>query len=426
MLRLPLAIVVFLTPSLVLADPETLDAELRDLALAAPAELGFHAKVFAQLAGGTSGSTSEGGFAMGGELRYGAPQCDAIRIGGQARLGYRNGTAASFEQWASACVPALVMEIGHHLEWDVRASLLAPLQLRTGTNRRETLSFHWTPLRLPLPRLLEGVAAGEAAKQGQAHVPWTDEERDAIPKGDGIVFDVRLDATVLWGPNQPTSFRQEVETIPFGYLRRHRAAWGDARDFAVDLFAAGGEFVDEGASVRVWLARLRNLQLGPLYVTAGGGIISGAVGPFRDVPGEMYPSREVNITRPRGLLALETGGTRVRGHVRATHDLTIVPDGYLTVDARLAGGLTTTLPLMRVGLEATLASTQIHVPFEMPRTATTGGGALSFVRTLAPNLDASLQLDVGRSFYASRADATDFTPRWGFAAFAALQTSLSN
>jgi hypothetical protein len=298
----------------------------------------------------------------------------------------------------------MVLEIGHHLEWDVRPSLLAPLGLRAGDNRRETAFFHWQPLRVPL-RSFAGPAPETA---------W--------PSGDLIVFEVRPEITVLWSRHGSLAAQEAVEAMPFRYLRAHTAPWGERRDFAVDVFHATGEFIDDGAAIHAWLLRLDNLEVGPTLLTAGAGIASASAGPIvSDV------KREVDVTTARLVLGLETGAPGIHGWLRATRDTALAVDGYATIDSRLATGLRLELAHLHLGVDGSLADTRVYVPGAMRASGITGGGSLSVARGLANHLDATLQLDVARSFYAPAIDPSAMqlaAPRWGVQAFASLQASV--
>ncbi|HEX5064100.1 MAG TPA: hypothetical protein VFV99_32210 [Kofleriaceae bacterium] len=344
-----------------------------------------------------------------------------MRAGGQARLAYADGARASAEQWASACIPFLTMEFGHHLEWDVTPALLAPLGLRAGANRRETVTFHWQPLKAKFGHLLAAVEAGEAQKQGITVTDPIDPENPSFPQGDLVIFDVRLDATLLWSSGQPIASRQTPEATPFGYVRRQLAPWGEARDITVEVGSGGGDFIDNGASVHVWGVRIENLKLGPLFTTGGIGITSGGVGDFVD-----DVSREVEVTTPRAVLGVVTGGSALHGHVTATHDLELQPDGYVTVDSRITGGLGVSIGKTRALLDAAIAKTHVYVPKTMATSAVTGGASLGVSQHLMPHLDATLRIDAARSFYAANVTSLDFVPRWGVTAFAALQATVGH
>ena len=404
MRRVPLAILLLATPARADGPAETIEAEQRDLALVASDAPGFHAQAFAQLTGGRAAAVV-GDAAVGAELRYTTSRCDALRLGGQARLGYSDGTHASAEQWASFCVSPIVMEFGHHLEWDVRPSLLAPLELRPGANRRETVSFHWEPVRFR--------AADLYPREPGAPPPTT--------KGELIVFDVRTDLTLLWVAHGDIADRETAEAVPFRYLRAHTSPWGEARDYTVDVGVGGGEFTQEAASVYFWLARVQNLQLGSIYASAGGGVASAEAGPFVTMT-----KREIALTTLRGMVQLETGNSLVHGYVRGTNNAALHPDGYAMIDRRLTGGIVLTHPALRVGLEGAAALTQVYVPMQSRITARTGGGSLTVARSLTHNLQATFRLDVARSFFAPTPSMTmqDFTPRWGVQAFGALQATV--
>lgn len=421
-MRVLVLVAVTLTPSLAAAQPDTVEHELRLLAFPSDdgREHGFKANAFAQLDGGASNENAEGALSGGGELHYKGTRCDYIRAGGQARLAWRGqeGTIPSAEQWASVCAPIYIMELQHHLEWDVHPSLLSPLGLRPGANRRETVTFHWQPLRAPLPALLHSMEAAEAKKEGLPPPQYSADDDAKLPHGDMVLFDVHVETTLLWSRGGAVSMRETPEAVPFRYIREHVAPWGEHRDFVVDVGSGGGDFVDDGASVHVWLVRLDNLKLGPLYTTGGIGIASADVGPFV-TPVE----RQVTATAPRAVLAIETGGTRVHGEVRATNDVMVAPDGYLALESRLATTIASTVDSTRVALSGAVARTEVGVPDAMPvsRVHVTGGGALSVVHHFSSHLEGSIQLDVARSFYAARLAEQDFTPRWGVNAFAALQ-----
>jgi len=429
-MRVLVLALVTLPPSLAAAEPDTVEHELRVLALPSDdgGDHGFKANAFAQITAGASSDAAdairrdaaEGAVSAGGELHYKGTRCDYIRAGGQARLAWRGqeGTIPSAEQWASVCAPIYIMELQHHLEWDVHPSLLSPLGLRPGANRRETVTFHWQPLRAPLPALLHSMEAAEAQKEGLPAPPHAAEDDAKLPHGDMVLFDVHVETTILWSRGGALSMRETPETAPFRYIREHVAPWGEHRDFVVDVFAGGGDFVDDGASVHVWILRLDNLKLGPLYTTGGIGIASADVGPFVS-PVE----RQVVANAPRAVLAVETGGERVHGEVRATNDVMVAPDGYLALESRLASTIGSTLGDTRVALTGAVARTEIGVPDAMPvsRVHVTGGGALSAVHHFSSHLEGTVQLEVARSFYAARLAEQDFQPRWGVNAFAALQ-----
>lgn len=405
------------------AEPLTLEAARRDLALDDVHARGFHMQGFAQLAGAAA-DKAEADAALGGELRVVGPRCDYVRAGGQARVGWNRGAQASAEQWASVCLPLFVtvMEFGHHLEWDVRPSLLAPLRLRAGTNRRETASFHWQPLRMNAHRFMGGLVDPSAPPVARPkYLP----NLAPPPPGDIVIFEVWTDWEFLWSATTPLSTRQTVDSTPVRYVRDHEAAWGERRDFAVDVFQAGGEFsqpegVDEkgAANVRLWLAKIENLKLGPVYASAGFGGAAPSAGDY-----VAQYEREIDLIVPRALLSVETGGSEMHGYLRATHDASVVADGFVTVDSRLASGVGFVGEHSKVSVEGTLARTKLYVPRAMTSTAATGGVSLSAARSLSKHLQATLMVDVARSFYAPSVTAADFAPRWGMQVFGALQAT---
>ncbi|MBA3397785.1 MAG: hypothetical protein H0T89_34495 [Deltaproteobacteria bacterium] len=389
---------------------DTLEAQQRELGLPSRYELtggGLAVDAFAQLAGGgATRGAREGNVAIGGELRVVADECVLVRVGGQARVAWNGEANPSAEQWASGCLAAgpVLAVLGHHLEWDVRPALLAPLRLRAGQNRRETVSLHLQPASIPLS---DFIGADDSAT------------------GNVVFFDLRTHWTFLWSKGGPLAMQQFAEASPFRYHRAHVAPWAEQRDYIVDVGAGGGTFTDAAASVHFWFFHIENLALGPLYATGGAGIVSASAG---ELVAEF--ENEVEITTPRVELAIETGDSQVHGQLRFTHDATIAPDGYAVVEARLAGGLRVDLARRsrtRLGLDASLASTTVHLPRVMPLAGRTGGGSLSLARGLGAHLEATLQLDVARSFYAPDAEIMTGglpSPRWGMQALATLQARI--
>jgi len=414
-MRCALAITCLLaTGSAARADVETREGQQRELGLPSRFDIttgGVRWQAFAQLAGGGAArrdtdTEAEGSVAIGSELRVVDDVCDLVRLGGQARLAWTGTAAPSAEQWASGCLAfgPTVFEVGHHLEWDVRPALLAPLRLRPGANRRETATFRWQPVRLPL-----------AAFYGIA-------ERARAPAGDLVIFDVRVAWSFLWSKGGSVADHAVAEAVPFRYLRERTAAWGERRDVTLDFGVGGGEFAGDATAVGVWLVRLRNYDYGPLLATVGLGIASASAGELvSDV------EREVDITAPRALLGIEGGTRDVHGHLQLTHDVGIAPDGYATVDTRVAGAVRVDVARTRIGLDAVLGRTTVHVPSFMPVIGATGGGSLSLAHGLGAHLDATLQLDVARSFYAPDVELTAGavpSPRWGVQALGTLQARL--
>ncbi len=391
---------------------DTMESGPRDLGLARRYALthgGLTWQGFAQLSGGATTETSEGGVAAGAELRVITPDCDVVRLGGQGRITSPDGGHASAENWASACfhLAPMTFELGHHLEWDVRPALLAPLGLRRGDNRRETVSFRWQPMRAPLAWL----------------APPAD--RVNMPTGALVVFEVNVQLTLLWSAHGGLATHGTTEAMPFRYVRAHTTPWDERRDCAVDVGRASAEFTDDASAIRIWLARLENVALGPLLITGGAGIASASAGTFN--PAAMQ--REIAITTPRLELGLETGGRRVHGYLRGTRDTAITPDGEALLDARLAAGVKLDLTQLRLGLDATAGHTTVYVPGTPAVRGATGGGALTLAHRLVPHLDATLQLAIARSFYAApiapmTSAVTD--ARWGVQAFAALQATVGN
>jgi hypothetical protein len=252
-------------------------------------------------------------------------------------------------------------------------------------------------------------------------LPLADLSEPGVP-GDLTLFDVRPTLTLLWSRHGDLAAVTQADVAPVRYTRRATAPWGERRDLQVDVFAGGGDFADRGAAVRFWLARVDNLALGPVLVTGGAGLASANVGPFVTAT-----AREIQLTTPRVEVAVDGGDAALHGVLRATRDAAIVPDGYATIDSRLAGGLRGALASTPIALDASVASTEVHVPGQPSVTGRTGGAALAVAHRLAPYLEATLQVEGARSFYA--ADVTAMTgapsaPRWGLQAFASLQAAI--
>ncbi len=408
-------LLVLCAPVAVAAEPATREAAAREVPLFRVAPARGHARAFVQL----GAIDDEAGVAAGGEASYHSDRCDYLRAGGQLRVGMNDTVRVAAEQWASVCVPVITMEFGHHLEWDVRPSLLAPLGLRPGRNRRETLRFHWQPLRGRLPQVLAAVERGEAAKQG---LPPPAERTPAqvarLPQGEVIIFDVDLHHTILWDASTtaPAAALDQVEAAPFRYVHDR---------FTLDIVAAGGVFADDGAMVHAWLVKLEDFGIGPIDVTGGIGIVTGSAGPFQAAV-DGYRPREIEVTSPRAVVGLAVPGDRVTASIRASHDVDLVPDGYVTVDSRLAAALTIEGRATRLSLEGALAATEVHVPgTSRVATATTGGGALALAHRLTPRLTASARFELARSFYAADVLAFERAPRWGASGFVVLEAAVA-
>jgi hypothetical protein len=402
LLVLALTTVASAEPALLeLRQPETMPGERENR---------VDARAFAELGGGTDEHQGVAEIAAGAEVAATGRTCDFFRAGGQGRLRYGDGWQASAEQWASVCAPlhATVIELGHELEWDVRPSLLAPLGLRPGLNRRETLRFRWAPLRFSVAELTElHPNAPPRARTGPVQ---------GAPKGELMVFDVNTEMSWLWSRRSGVVMHAVPDATPFAYRRDQDAPWGEARDFEVRLFRAGGEFADRAASVGLWALEVDNLQLGPVFLDGGIGFASAGAGEL-----VTDTAREVEVTKPRALVGIETGGSNVHAYARATSDVTLAPDGYVVIDRRVTSGAALQLGANRIAVEGTIARDDIRVPQSLRTRATVGGGSLSVVRELGRHLRASAQLEVARSFYAQDAEMQDFAPRWGARALGVLQ-----
>jgi hypothetical protein len=405
------AIPLLVLTATVSAEPQTLEAHQRELALG-DREDAVNARAFAEVSGGQVDQQAAAEVAAGAEVLASGRTCDYFRAGGQGRLRYDAGWQASAEQWASVCAPlqATVIELGHELEWDVRPSLLARLGLRPGLNRRETMRLRWAPVRF---------AVSDLQQTGKVtHVPPGGAVQGA-PDGELVVFDVNTEMSWLWSRRDTVAMHAVPDATPFAYRRDQDAPWGEARDFEVRVFRAGGEFAENAASIGLWIAQLDNLKLGPLFVDAGIGFASAGAGAF-----VTDTKREVEVTVPRASVAIETGGENAHAYANATSDLTLAPDGYVVIDHRITSGAALDVGVTRIAVDATIARDDVRMPPSQRTRATVGGASLSLVRELGRHLRASVQLEVARSFYAQGTEAApmqDFTPRWGTRALAVLQ-----
>ncbi len=399
----------------VAAQPQTVEARARELALASPNDP-VRASAFAGVGGGALDQQGTAELTAGAEVGAPGRTCDYFRGGGQGRLSFEDGWHASADQWASVCAPlqATVIELEHELEWDVRPSLLARLGLRPGRVRRETVRLRWAPVRFSM-------AALKLDDPHLVHKPPGGAAQGA-PDGELVVFDINTEMSWLWTSRSQVAMHAVPDATPFGYRRDQDAPWGDARDLEVRLFRAGGELADNAASVALWLLQLDNVKLGPLFTSGGIGFASAGAGAF-----VTDTKREIDITRWRASLGVETGGERVHGALRATRDLSLAPDGYIVIDHRATASGVVELGATRLALDATIARDEVRVPPSLRTRATVGGAALSLVRDLDRHLRASLQVEVARSFYArdeqdaQPAQMQDFMPRWGTRALAVLQ-----
>jgi hypothetical protein len=389
------------------AQPETVEAQQRELVLG-ERENSIHARAFAELGGGTDEHQGVADLAAGAEIAATGRTCDFFRAGGQGRLRYSDGWQASAEQWASVCAPlrATVIELEHELEWDVRPSLLAPLGLRPGLNRRETLRLRWAPLRFPMEDLMVQVP-DPAPRPGPVQ---------GAPKGELMVFDVNTEMSWLWSRRGGIVMHALPDATPFAYRRDQEAPWGETRDFEVRVFRAGGEFADRAASVGLWAVQIENLKVGPVFLDGGIGFASAGAGEF-----VTDTKREVEVTKPRAFVGVETGTSNLQTYVRATNDVTLAPDGYVVIDHRVTSGAAVDVGATRISVDGAIARDDVRVPPSQRMRATVGGGSLSVVRELSRHLRGSVLVEVARSFYAQDAEMQDFAPRWGTRALAVLQ-----
>jgi hypothetical protein len=276
------------------------------------------------------------------------------------------------------------------------------------------LRLRWAPVRFAMadlklddPKLVHTPPGG--ATQG-------------APQGELVLFDVNTEMSWLWTSRSTIAMHAVPDATPFGYRRDQDAPWGEARDLEVRLFRAGGEFADRAAAVGLWLLQIENLKAGPLFTSGGIGFASAGAGAF-----VTETKREIDITRWRASLGIETGDQSLHGVLRATRDLTLTPDGYIVLDNRATATAAVELGATRLALDATIARDEVRVPPSLRTRATVGGAALSLVRDLDRHLRASLQVEVARSFYARDAEGAepaqmqDFRPAWGTRAVAGLQ-----
>jgi hypothetical protein len=401
------------------AQSDTVEGTHRALALEASYDddstLRLRWSMFGQLSGigetDVDGDRLVGSAAVGAELRLHAPECDLVRLGGLARGSVdRGGTTRSAEQWASFCIHlgppemATTMEVGHRLEWDVVPSLSAPLYLRAGPNRRETITIDATWVRIDPSSLSSEIHA----------------------RGDFTFFPVNARTSFVWGADRPLSFDAEATAYLFRWRLARTAPWGEERDLVVDLFGGGGQFGDEAAAVQAWFLRLCNVRFGRVFASAGIGIGGGAAGAFVS---EL--EREIDITRPEAFVAVETGAAHVSASLRGAHGVRIVPDGYLVEDSRVDGGIALHAGGVSAALDGFLARSTLYVPGAAPVSAATGGGSLTVTKPLARGAELALYVDGGRSFYADPREGRSFdelvaSPRWAGRVLAVLSATIGS
>jgi hypothetical protein len=340
---------------------------------------------------------------VGAELHVSRRACDPIRLGGQARLGWSGQAHASADQWISVCapLPETTFEFGNELQWDVRPTLLAPIWLRPGLNRSETFRVHWQPVHFDMRKFSDA--------------PITDPNE--APKAEATIFEIHSAMTWLWSSGGPLSMVSSADAMMLTYRRFHSTEWGERRDYTVAGAGGGGVFNDNGALVRVNLLDIENLEVGhDVYLDTHLGFSGGGAGPFVD----QY-RRDVDLTRPSLALGAEWAAPHARAHVRATSDLTLVPDGFITYDHKLSSGLGLDVGNTTVWAEAVGGLSEAHVPMMPVRRAVVGGGSISFVRALSPHVQASAQVELARGFYGVDEAMQDFTPRWALRTFAGVQ-----
>lgn len=127
-----------------------------------------------------------------------SPDCDLVSVGGQLAMRSDDRVLAA-QQTASLCLlggngkPPTDghLSIDHRLEWSVRPRLLAPLRLRPGYQRRETVGVDFAGSHVPLDSQ-PGVPDTQWLQAGEfrleTEVGWSDTTTD--PADVRVMFDI--------------------------------------------------------------------------------------------------------------------------------------------------------------------------------------------------------------------------------------------
>ena len=416
------AILILLAAAPAAAEPlaVTREGAIRDDAEAqvelVPAALRLSWRVDAALSSFTAAvdgeSTAAGIAAASGEAALSHGEDDLVVIGGQIGAGAGETAPLAAQQWAELALMRgdIDYTIGHHLEWDVRPTLLAPPRLRADLNRRETIrvSFHALSMQLNDP----GPLALVPVPPERLRFGWMDTR---------IAIDWTAGEQAALGS---TSVGAEMGML--GYARE-RADGGDPLE--VWVFHSGAEMTipaveDDTPSVMQMhfdLFRVAGARAGDFRIGARAGFAAHSL--LRaSADGEVVESADALTLEPG--LSIERDAGELTWRLAAERSHWAHWSGAAIIDDRAT--LSFRAPWGRFRTRAEVFGARSHrLTLAGDLTGATTGGMSTLVETdLGRHATLRVRNDVGRGFYA--AGATLDEPRWAAETLATLALGAGN
>jgi hypothetical protein len=338
---------------------------------------------------------------------------DLIVVGGQLGAGVGDTAPMSAQQWAQLALfrGDIDYTIGHHLEWDVRPTLLAPPRMRADLNRRETVtvSFH----------------ALSARTNPRGPLDLVDETPEYLRFG---WMDTRV--TIDWTAGDDALLGATSVGAGMGMIgyARERDDGGDPLE--VWIFHSGAEMLmpgepDATTVMQMYfdLFRVAGARVGDFRVAARAGFAAHSL--LRADPED--PQAEPEYT---DAITLEPAVAVERDFDEATVRLAAERShwghwtGSAIIDDRLSFALTA--PIGRFRTRAELFGARSHrLTLGGGLAAATTGGSSALIETdVGRHAVFRVRSDVGRGFYATGATLDE--PRWAAETLATLSLGAGN
>lgn len=380
-----------------------------------PAALHLSWRLDAALSSLTSavdGETASAGVAgVESELALAHGEDDLIVVGGQVAAGAGATAPLTAQQWAQLALfrGDIDYTLGHHLEWDVRPTLLAPPRMRADLNRRETISvsFHALSMHVNDP----GPLALVPVPPEYVRFGW---------------MDTRI--AIDWTAGDPAALGQTSVGAGMGMFGYARERADGGVPLEVWVFHSGAEMTmqddPEAPSVMQMyfdVFRVSGARVGAWRVAARAGFAAHSL--LRsDAAGEPLESTDAISLEPA--LAIE------RDHDGATYKVAAERNhwghwtGAAIIDDRLTFAITAPLGRFRTRAEVFGARSHRLTLGGGLAAATTGGMSALIETDLGRHAIFRVRNDVGRGFYA--AGATLEEPRWAAETLATVSIGAGN
>ena len=382
-----------------------------------PAKLHLSWRLDAALSSVTSavdGETASAGVAgVEGEVGLAHGEDDLIVVGGQVAAGAGETAPLTAQQWAQLALfrGDIDYVLGHHLEWDVRPTLLAPPKLRADLNRRETITvkFHALSAQLNPPGPLDLVEeTPEYLRFG-----W---------------MDTRI--TLDWAAGDTAALGSTSVAAGMGMFGYAREREDGGVPLEVWIFHSGAEMTmpeggDDAISVMQMyfdVFRVSGARIGDWRVAARAGFAAHSLYRYDDAAGEAIESTDAISLEPAASIERDAGEATYK--VAAERNHWAHWTGSAIIDDRLS--LAVTAPLGRFRTRAEIFGARSHrLSLGGGLAAATTGGMSALIETdLGRHAIFRIRNDVGRGFYA--AGATLEEPRWAAETLATLSLGAGN